>query len=405
MMIQSKKILVLPGSKWQVPLVKKIKQMGHKAFVVNPYKDSPCFAYANEYLQTDIFNIDKVISFAEKNSIDGIVSDECDIAMNLIAFLGERFNVPTISQDVASLYTNKYLMREYCKKHGLLYPEYKLCTFVEEAIEFLLKLNRPIIIKPINSNASHGVFKCNSSEDVISHFDESKNYSRNSNQVLVERYIEGTEFTIDGIKTPHRHYSLAISEKKHYEHNRNIANELYFTHTNRNFDYNKLKRINDLFVDESDLYCGLTHAEYKYENGEFYLIEIAARGGGNLISSHIVPFMSGIDTYKYLIDYAIGNSVSDRSFANSQVSKNSAVLKFFDVHGSCGVVDSIDGLDYLTNDPNVIVSEFNFKIGDKIHDAENDSNRIGYYIACSKNEESLQNTISMINSKIHINIK
>ena len=57
-----------------------------------------------------------------------------------------------------------------------------------------------------------------------------------------------------------------------------------------------VRRYNKEMVCKMGLPFGLTHAEYKYMNGEFYLIEIGARGGGTKISSDIVPYMSGVDS-------------------------------------------------------------------------------------------------------------
>ena len=86
--------------------------------------------------------------------------------------------------------------------------------------------------------------------------------------MLLEEYIEGTEFTVDGIKTEKGHISLAISEKRHYAYNENIACSLYFSYKNDRFDYEKLRSINDRFVELSGLPFSLTHAEYKYRKGQ-----------------------------------------------------------------------------------------------------------------------------------------
>ena len=191
-------------------------------------------------------------------------------------------------------------------------------------------------------------------------------FSRHEKCVLAERFIEGTEFTIDGIKTPSAHYTLAISEKKHFEHNNSIASELLFTHYNPNFDYDKIRKVNDDFVMKSNLKFGFTHAEYKYENGEFYLIEIAARGGGNMISSVITQYMTGYDTYKYLIECAIGN-IHDQDFSLRQEFKGkAAVLKFFITPDGGGLVKDIEGLDYLESEPDIVNYRLNFKVGDII---------------------------------------
>ncbi len=330
------------------------------------------------------------------------MSDECDIAMNMVAELGKTFNVPTMDEETAALYTDKFLMREFSKKHGLKYPEYKFCKTVEDAIALQKEINKPIIIKPLDSNASHGVFKCSNEEEIREHFAESMSFSRVEKSVLAERFIVGTEFTIDGVKTPHAHYTMAISEKKHFAHNESIANELLFSHYNPNFDYDKLRATNDAFVMKSNLQFGFTHAEYKFEDGEFYLIEIAARGGGNMISSCITQYLTGYDTYRYLVECATDN-VHDEDFSlRPEYKERAAVLKFFETPGGGGKVREIKGLDYLDNEPDIKHYRLNFKIGDTIENALNDSVRIGFYIVCSENMQKLRWVVNNIEEKFRI---
>ena len=397
-----KKILVLPGTQWQVPLIEKIQEMGYKALVVNPDPNAPGMKIADQVLVSDIFDKERVITFGREQKVDAVISDECDIAMNLIAELGTTFHVPTLDEESAALYTDKFLMREFSKQHGLRYPEYKICKTADDAVALLREINRPIIIKPLDSNASHGVFKCTTEEEVRYHFEESMSFSRVEKSVLAERFIVGTEFTIDGVKTPHGHYTMAISEKKHFAHNESIANELLFSHNNPKFDYDKLRATNDAFVMKSNLQFGFTHAEYKYEDGEFYLIEIAARGGGNMISSCITQYMTGYDTYRYLVECATGN-VHDEDFSlRPEFKERAAVLKFFETPGGGGKVSEIKGLDYIENEPDIKAYRLNFKIGDTIENALNDSVRIGFYIVCSENMQKLREVINNVEKKFQI---
>ena len=398
----SKKVLVLPGTQWQVPLIEKIQEMGYQALVVNPDPEAPGMKKADMTLVSDIFDKDKVIAFGKTHHIDAVMSDECDIAMNLVAELGRTFGVSTLDDDTAALFTDKFLMREFSKKHGLKYPEYKFCKTVDDAIAFQNKIQKPIIIKPLDSNASHGVFKCCNEVEIRKHFEESMSFSRVEKSVLAERFIVGTEFTIDGVKTPHAHYTMAISEKKHFAHNESIANELLFSHYNPNFDYDKLRETNDAFVMKSDLQFGFTHAEYKYEDGEFFLIEIAARGGGNMISSCITQYMTGYDTYRYLVECALGN-VHDEDFSlRPEYNERAAVLKFFETPGGGGKVREIKGLDYLESEPDIKHYRLNFKTGDTIENALNDSVRIGFYIICSESMQKLRRVINNIEKNFQI---
>ena len=397
-----KNVLVLPGSNWQVQLVEKIKEMGHKVFVVNPFDASPCFSYADDFLKSDIFDIQKVKGYIAKNNIDAVISDECDIAMPLVAMLADEFGFSALSKEDAHLYTDKFAMREFCKANGINYPQYKLCKTAEDAFALLDEIKRPLIIKPLDCNASKGVFKVETKEDILRHFDESMKFSRIEKSVLAERYINGTEFTIDGIKTPNGHYTLAISEKKHFKHNVNIASDLLFTHKHKDFDYEKLKKQNDSFVLASDLKFGFTHAEYKYEDGEFYLIEIAARGGGNMISSLITQYMSGYDTYKYLINCYLGNITEETFEIKDEFLNRASILKFFKTPNGGGKVADIKGLEILENEPDVVKYMLNFAVGDVIEDAVSDSARIGFCIICSDNLDKLNSVVEKIDENFNI---
>ena len=399
-----KKFLVLPGSKWQYALVEKIKSMGHQVLVVSPEECPPCAEIADVFFRSDIFAVDAIEQFAKVAGADAIISDECDIAMPVIAELGKRLSLPAMSCADAALYTDKFLMREFCKEHGLKSPEYCLCHTEEDALRFFRDLGKPMIIKPLDSNASRGVFKIGNEAALHEHFQEAYSFSRVEKAVLAERFITGTEFTVDGIKTPSAHYTLAISEKRHYKHNPNIANELYFTHSNPNYDYDQLRAANDAFVMHSTLPFGFTHAEYKYEDGAFYLIEIGARGGGNMISSVITQHMSGYDTYDYLIQCSLGNIKESDFSIRPEYKSRAAVLKFFETPHGGGKVTAISGKDYLDSEPDIKEYRMYFKPGSVIQNAANDSTRIGFFIACSESVEQLEHVIAEVNKHVEIKV-
>lgn len=398
-------VLILPGGKWQKSLLHKAKELGHRTFVVSPEQNPPCRKEADGFLQADIFDVDTISDFCKIQNIEAVLSDECDIAIPVIADLGERLNLHTLSRKTARLYTDKFMMREFCKEQGLRYPEYRLCKRPDDAAALLNEVRKPIIIKPLDSNASHGVFTIKSENDIYKHFDEALSYSRRMKMVLAERYIKGTEFTIDGIKTPKRHFTLAVSEKKHFEHNENIAYELFFKHKNDCFDYDKLREINDQFVTKSGLEYGLTHAEYKIEDGEYYLIEIGARGGGNEISSLVTQYMSGYDTYKYLIECALGN-IREKDFSlQSKYEERAAVLYFFKTPAGGGKVKNVYGEEFLKNESDIFDYALNFKVGEQIGDALNDSARIGFYIAGKSNEKELRYLMKEVEKRLRIEVE
>lgn len=400
-----KKVMILSGMESQIPIINKLHEMDCEVYDVNLYENSPAFEIADHFAVMNILDKEACLNYARENNIDAIMSEQCDIATTTIAYVATELGLPNIGNDMARLYTNKFAMREFGIKNGIPTPEYKICYNKQEAVEFFNNLGKKIIIKPLDSNSSRGVYTIETLEALEEHFDVTMACSLREKAVLCERYITGTEFTIDGLVTRNGHVCLAISEKHHYPHNDNIADELFFSHKNDRFDYDLLRETNDKFVNLSGLKFGLTHAEYKYEDGQYYLIEIGARGGGNFIGSTIVPTMSGVDNYDYLVKKYLNIDFDDTVSVDPNLIDRCCVLKFFDTPGNGGVVKEIHGVDFLDACDNVLDYGLNFKVGDIIEPAKDDAARVGYYIAYADSRDELRALMNKIESGFVIDLE
>lgn len=395
-------ILVLPATKSQIPLIQELKALNYDILCISPDENSPAFKYSNYHVIGDILDKDFCLETAKKYKVVAVMSDECDIAVPTVAYISEKLNLLSIGSDMARLYTDKYKMREYCSKKNFPYPDYKMCRNTEECIEFFNSLkSKKMIVKPLDSNSSRGVFTVTHTDEIEKIFKESIIYSKINKAVICEEYIEGPEFTIDGIVVNSKHYSLAISRKKHYDYNKNIACELFFSSYDSEVDYNLLRKQNDKYVNKTGLPFGLTHAEYKWNGKEFVLIEIGARGGGNFISSHIVPALYDIDSYKILLNSILGK-INDDIKEVPKDREKCVVLKFFDVTCNGGRVIDIENVDLLSKNKDVLLYEFRFKKGDVIKKAESDSARVGFYIAQKNTRQELINFINKVDKIVKI---
>lgn len=401
--MRKKVIMVIPGASAQIPLIDAIHSNGYLVVCVNPYKDSPAFRFSDYSECYDILDVKSCTEVARKYDVCAVMSDECDIAMPPLAAVSETLGLNSIGREMAELYTNKRAMRDFSVENCFPVPAYRQCGTVEEAAMFFDALKKKkMIIKPLDSNSSRGVYTIKDRSQIETLFEKSISFSKISKAVLCEEYIEGTEFTIDGIVLGGRHFSLAISEKKHYPHHPNIASELYFSHKNNRFDYDALRKQNNLYVEKSGLPFGFTHAEYKFDGERFVLIEIGARGGGNYISSHIVPSMTGIDNYKLLIDSTIGQSNEfDLSIGDEYINR-CCVLKFFDIspNNDGKILRGIEGEDVLSTNPQVLLYGFNTHAGELVRLADDDSKRIGFYIAYGNTKDELDAFICQVDKEI-----
>lgn len=399
--MMKKTVMVLPGTESQIELIRKLQQTGYRVLCVDPNDHAPALQVADYYDHADILDADRCLSIAANHHVLAVLSDECDIAIPTVAYINHKLGVNSIGEELAQLYTNKYLMRAFSHKWGLHCPKYKECSSLGEAIAFFQKCGEAkMIIKPLNSNSSRGVYTISSVEDLEKHYACTEKYTRGKDTVLCEEYIDGCEFTVDGIVIDGKHHSLAVSKKKHFSYNQNIACELYFSPYDETYDYDRLRQQNDEYVEKSGLPFGFTHAEYKFNGKDFVLIEIGARGGGNFISSRIVPAITGFDHYQLLIDDTLGIR-SDMSRIVTNAGK-CAVLKFFDVKEKEGRVVAVEGKAFLEDLPEIICYEFHFQEGSVIQQAQNDSLRIGFYIAVADDTEHLDHIMELVEKKVKI---
>ena len=395
-------ILVITGGKWQVPLVQKIKEMGHRVYNTNLYPDSPAFSFSDGFHVTDVLDLKENLSYAESLGVQAVVTDQSDIAVPTVAYVADALGLPGIGEDKAKLFTNKYLMRQFCVNNGFDSPGFKLCSKLADAQTMLEKYDR-IIIKPIDSQSSRGVFLVENERDLIAHFDETMNCSRAEKKVLAEEYIDGREFTVDSVVVDGKCSSLATSLKYQFKHNPNITQTLYFTNTSEEYDLDMLRRTNEKLVEAMGLPFGLTHGEYKYRDGVFYLIEIAARGGGTYIASHLVPIMSGVDNYSILIDQVLGVKTEYDIHPNPRLKNRKAVLEFLDFPN--GTVERIQGTEQARAVPGVVNLTLEFQEGSRLSKPGDDRSRAGFFIAYADNAEALNQIREQVKEKLVVEIR
>jgi hypothetical protein len=82
-----------------------------------------------------------------------------------------------------------------------------------------------------------------------------------------------------------------------------------------------------------------------------------------------------------------------------------AVLHFFSLPQASGKVVGIEGESFLHQTTNIIAYKLNFKIGDTLRQACDDSSRIGFYIACANSLDELAAIQRQINKTFNIKLE
>lgn len=391
-------VLVVAGGLWQVPIIKYLKNNGHRVFVADPYLHSPGVQYADRLLQCDVRDFEKLKDLIGDNHFEFIISDQSDISANTVAQLNTYYNLPGNSVEVTNRYVNKYQMRLLAESLKIPIPKFSKIETIFDLQVFIKRNGLPVILKPADSQSSRGVMKIeNSNQKDLEHFFVNSLKFANCGYLIAEEFIEGREVTVEGFASNYKHRSLAISLKKHFR--TGIASELLYPADIPPQIYSELERLNDLFVENSGLRFGITHAEYivNLETGKIALVEIACRGGGTLISSDIVNWVSGVNVYDKFYSNLKGGITDVKGLI---VLKRNAILKFFEFNP--GIVSSINGLDELKKLKGILSFNFSIKPGDTLIPAEDDRSRHGYIIAFAESNIELESIVNKVIETIKI---
>lgn len=300
--------MILGAGMYQVPLIQRAKERGLYTIAVSPEGDYPGLSIADKVYYHDVRDEKAVLEAAEYEKIDGITTDQTDVAVRTMAYVADKMGLAGIDYDTARLFTDKSLMREKSSSLGLpTIPSWRV-TSLEEALARFRELGSSAIIKPIDSQGSRGVYRIDSVEDLIEKFNSAVAYSRNGG-VIIEKFISGTEMEVDSIVADYKCKTLMYADLEPYRVEGIFASttRLYPSVKDRKV-IDKLLDINKRTIEGFGLRQGLTHSEYMMDtDGEIYLIEAAARGGGTFISSHIAELQTGINTSDFLLDIALGD--------------------------------------------------------------------------------------------------
>src|SRR5438552_1561580 len=373
--MRQKRLMVIAGGQWQVALIRKAKDMGLFVINSNLYPDSPGFRYADVGLVADVRDKQRNLAFARQYQPDGIVTDQTDLSVPTVAYLCEELGLPGIGLTKAELFTNKYQMRQFLRQQGYPTPEYRLCQSPADAADLAAKFGYPIVLKPPASQGGRGVFVVSTNAELPSRYAEALRWSHDDH-VLAEQFLSGPELTVEGFKTSDRHYSLAVSRKKRFAHNPMVASEIIYLPTDEELDFEALKQQHNAMVEEMGLRFGITHAEYIFSQGRFVLVEVAARGGGNNISSDIVPAISGISVNELLIRMSLGETVDSLAPCANGVSFLG--LCFFNFES--GIIRAVCGIEAVRALPGVRDLSISVRPGQRLEPAADDTLRHGYFI-------------------------
>lgn len=381
-----KNFLVVGAGKVQLPIIERAKSLGYKVFAIDGDPQAPGFLVADTSCNIDILDINACVSFAQKHKISGVGTLSSDIALPTVAAISASIGIPGPSVRVVERVTNKKLMNECLTANGVPVAKSIPVNSIEDAIIAFEKLGEKVVIKPPDSAGSRGVSFVDNKSKVVWAYKHSKKVSR-KNYVLVESFLEGTEVSVEGFVVNGKYHQICISDKLR-------TNPPFLLDKRVSFPSNQPLNIQESIgavaksaVEALCLNNVPFHIELILTPDGPYVVEVAGRGAGFFVFSHILPWVTGVDTIDVLINMSFGNDVDI-------VCKNmrGAIIHF--IESKPGKVVDISDIEKIKNTTGVLDADIYVKPGDIIQPLTSGSERPGHIITFANTREIAENILN-----------
>ncbi|MEA2235605.1 MAG: hypothetical protein QOC81_329 [Thermoanaerobaculia bacterium] len=355
--------------------------MGLHVIATDQNADAPALGIADEIEVADTRDRDAMLTIARKHRVDGVIAEQTDVAVVTAAHIAQNLGLPGIGLHTAVAATNKFIMRERCREAGLPMPRYIRARSAEEAAAGAAEIGFPVVVKPLDAQASRGVAKLHSPDDVVAWFETASVFS-SDHSVLVEEMMTGTESSIEAFVSNGAVTVFGICEKVKCAPPYSFDIRLLYP---ASFDpkvIGALVRLNERVIRAVGIEMGMTHAEYIVTPAGPRLIEIAARGCGAGVATLLIPAMTGIDAVGQRIRQSLGDAVDltpTRSLAG--------LLEFLMLPE--GTVLRLDGIAEVKDLAGVVDAGFFVQPGDVISAAQNGGQRPGFLLATGRDHQEL----------------
>ena len=305
-----KKIVIIGANNFQMPLIKKANQLGYETHVFAWADGAIGAEFADYFYPISIVEKDEILKKCKEIKPDAVISVASDLATLTVNYLAEKLGLVGNSLECTNISTNKYEMRKAFQKNGVSVPKFFEISNINELAK-IKEMKAPIIVKPTDRSGSRSITKIedlNDVEKLKKAINEAIEVSFEK-KAIVEEYIDGEEFSAEGITYKGKHTLLTITRKQ-------TTGAPHFIETGHTepaeLSYEMQEKV------KKEVFAGLnslkiensaSHTEFKITpEGEVKIIEIGARMGGDCIGSDLVQISTGYDFLKMVIDVALGNA-------------------------------------------------------------------------------------------------
>lgn len=372
-------VLVFGVGELQRSIILRAQAMGLFVVGIDPCEDAHCKNDVDAFEVVDGQDFEGTCAVVEKYGINAIVTAATDKPLIMMARIAEKYGFPFYSVETAQWSTDKFLMKQRFIAGDVPCARGRLIHSTEEAKDLYF----PLICKPRDNSGSRGVKLCRTLDELQECIDEAFQYSH-LETVLIEEFIEGREFSIEGLHYRGESHVIQFTEKKTTPFPYNV--ELgHIQPANLTDEQREAIRI---IIDKIGKalhfdYCP-SHTELKINDRGIFVIETSPRLGGDYITSTLTPLSTGVNIENQLLHIAFNEDIE-----TTPTKQQFAGVRFF-AFKEGSEIRNVPDAQFVKTWPHVVDFEFKLKKGDRVHRITSSLSRYGQLILQAGNRDAIE---------------
>jgi biotin carboxylase len=304
-----RQLLVLTAGSYQIPVLQRARALGLRVVATDRDANAPGLALADVAEQVDVTDRDAVLALAQRHRVDGVIAEQSDVAVRTAAFVAQGLGLPGIGVETARRATDKHAMRDACRAADVPMPAYRAVGSPEVAFAAAREIGFPVVVKPVDSQASRGVTKVTGAEQLAAAFARAVAAS-SSGGVLVEELLVGTEGSVESFVAAGAVTMLGFCDKVKCPPPFSYDLRLVYPGDYPPAVVRQIVELNERVVRAVGITMGLVHVEFIVTARGAQLIEVAARGCGARVATDLLPALTGVDVIGLRLRQALGEDVA-----------------------------------------------------------------------------------------------
>ncbi len=366
-------VIFVPGGYWQADTIKRLKKNNSiNSIVIDDDQNAPGRKYSSLNIDIKSHKSEKLKLFLKKKKIKNfkvmsLYSDHGVKIKNMLLSDKNRFNY--------NLFLNKYLFRKKLNSIKL-----SNCLFTKATNINKFPNNKKLILKPIIGSGSKNVEKFQSKNLLRKKLKKIK-----KKNFLVEEFIRGEEFAVDGFVFKKNIFFYFFAHKEKTKKSNGLVSKVYKQNKLNLEKINKIKKIITLTLKNFNYRFGPFHAEVIIAKNKIHIVEIHPRGAGYDVASKFIKTLTNVDLQQLEMSYLLNKDINLDNF-RPKVVYNNFCIRFFPNNQS-GKIKSIYFKKFKINKEVKILKKIFYKKGSIIKNSVDDSARLCYLMLFSNNKK------------------